>query len=605
MLKRLLSLVCFDAVYASICQKRNWLCTHNLLTVDLLLPLMLFISLFICSIGFFFGKTVSPYYFYIGLCISMLATALHSLKRLFVFIGSVAIILLLTTYTFSYTGTDASAYHLPMQRLLIEGWNPIFDSSLEKFNALILNKGLLSPYHTLFLPKVSALCGAIVAKGTGLWCADAFLGYTLILTLFCTSIRFSKCLWQCSSFAAFLFACCITCSTKITSFLAGQVDYTAYAGFMIATFGCVMWQTTSTWRDLVTFGIGLLICMLAKTTGFLCGFLLLGLGLFTGWRKHSYYWFLVIMIGSVFIIGAAPLLTAWIQYGSPFYPSMTFSPTIQPIDITSDFIGNADGERMGYLARIVYAWFSQTLAIKGCAWWYDTPTFQPEFYVVAGVGGLGTWFRLMVVGSLFALACSKKNAIFWLSLFILLTANIAPLKYIGYNRYFPQMWALPFLAIYNLLYACQWKRLTPLLTRARPILFVGLSLLLLPILMRTLAYQARSLAIEGQRQALLKRCTASEYAIAKNADTFTLRNRARLAGITFTSKENIEALKINRTQLLIGKPLEVDAVSTYVAHAFPICDTPRQLLTFHWLAFFNTFPHPLLDCADEQIIPQQ
>ena len=336
------------------------------------------------------------------------------------------------------------AYHVPMLRLLAEGWNPIFTSSIEKFTTHIADMGILSPYHTLFLPKTSALCGALTSLSTGLWCADAFLGYTFILFLFITAYRFSYNQWTTNSIACTLFALSLTCTTKLTSLLAGQVDYTSYAALMSATLSLSLWIKSNSLRNLTTFAISLIFCMTCKSTGFICGIILLIVGLLQSYQNHLYWRFFISTLFLVFFIGASPLITAWIQYGSPFYPSMTFDPNITPIDITNDFIGNSDGERMGYLARVVYAWFSKTLAIKGCEWFYNAPNFSPEFYVVCGVEGLGTLFRLLFCLSMIALLLSKKNAVFWFSLFILISSNLAPLKYLGYNRYFPQMWALPF-----------------------------------------------------------------------------------------------------------------------------------------------------------------
>lgn len=572
---------------------RAWLRSNELLTLEILLPLMLIISLTLCGCGFFFGKSVCAFYFHAGFFIAALAASLHSFKRLLYFLLSTAGILLFTAYTFSYTGTDAMCYHLPMQRLLIDGWNPVFDSSIEKFQTLVDGKGILSPYHTLFLPKVSALCGAIVAKGCGLWCADAMLGWTLLFTLFCSAFRFAKIHWPCSHATAFLFAFSLTGTTKITSFLAGHVDYTAYAGFMIAVLGCFRWMKTAAWSDLVSYGIGLFFCMLAKTTGFVCGMLLLCIGFLSGWRKSHYYWFVTFLLALVFVIGAAPLLTAWIQYGSPFYPSMTFSSTIPIIDITSDFRGNPDGEQMGYFARICYAWFSQTLAVKGCAWWYSSPDFAPAFYVASGVSGLGTWFRILMVGSSLALLCSKKNSIFWLSVFIFITANLAPLKYIGYNRYFPQIWAFPFLAAYNLLYACRWHCPEKLLAIGKPIIFTGIALLLLPIQLRTFAYQARALATEGVRQALLTPYKGQKCKLPQEKDLFTVRERLAAAGIEVSTHPEATPLEVNQKLLLVGATEDLKSAETLLCQSLPLCDTFTELFAFQWQILPRHFPRPL------------
>ena len=570
---------------------RVWWKHSELTSVELLLTTTLLLGLLTCSAGFFFGLPCSPTYLWGSFIFVTFLAGYHSWQRLATFIFCTLCLLFLTAYTFSYTGTDAGAYHVPMQRLLAEGWNPIFTSSIEEFQTYVANMGKLSPYHTLFLPKTTALCGALISLSTRLWCADAFLGYTLILLLFATAQRFAFHHWTNNTFACILFALALTSSTKVTSFLAGQVDYTAYAALLSATLALPLWLKSKSPRDLVTFGIGLVFCMTSKSTGFICGIILLLAGLILTYRNSQYWWLCVTTLLVVIVIGASPLLTAWIQYGSPFYPSMTFDPNIAPIDITNDFIGNPDGERMGYIARIVYAWFSQTLAIKGCAWFYNSPTFSPEFYVAGGVGGLGTIFRLSFCLSIVALLLSKKNAVFWIALFILVSSNLAPLKYLGYNRYFPQMWALPFLAFFNVLYAptyalpLKWQKTMRLAAAVALIVFIS------PILLRTLAYQTRQIILEAERQITLSTIHERTVQLSPNDDTFTVRQRLLANGIQVTSNLSAPLLNMNRKDLLFGE--NANSRAAELRQQVPICDTLQQLLTFPWLKVTSKFPYPI------------
>lgn len=57
---------------------------------------------------------------------------------------------------------------------------------------------------------------------------------------------------------------------------------------------------------------------------------------------------------------------------------MTFDPRVEIRDITADFTGNADALSMGFLSRVVYAWVSPGLAVKGCAWLSESP-LAPTF----------------------------------------------------------------------------------------------------------------------------------------------------------------------------------------------------------------------------------
>ncbi len=526
----------------------------------------------------------------VGFLCAWLGAMWVSWKRGIAFLLVVGGLLLLTMFTFSYTGTDAVNYHYPMQRLLIDGWNPVFESSIERFSALP-NEGGYSLYHTLFLPKVSSLCGALVAKTFGLFAGDALLGYVLILVMWCVCARYARTQWGCSQVVCHLFAATLTLSTKITSFLAGQVDYTAYAALMAGILAFLTWKRTQLLRDLVLATLGMAYAMLAKSTGMVCGILLIGLVSYPVWRVTSYRWALLVLFGFIGVVGASPLLTAWIQYGSPFYPSMTFDPNVQVVDITSDFIGNADGESMGYVARIVYAWFSETLAIKGCALWNGKASFAPQFFVAGGVGGLGLFFRMMMLGSIAALCCSRKNSVFWLCILLFVTGDLAPLKYIGYARYFPQLWAIPFLACFNLLYAP-----TPWIARwvrpFRTVILVGCACFLLPIAVRTLAYQGRQLYLERMRQDALAWC-AQQSTVWRVDErlSYTSRKRIEAAGITLTYDLNAPYLtyyaKFQMPQCE-GVPSGEELVERV-----PICGRLGELVYFPWDEIFTHLPSPL------------
>ena len=106
-------------------------CTFEFLGLTtMLLPALM------AGIGFFFGKTVSPVYFWSAVAILTLVAFLAGWRRGLAYLALLAVCTVLTMYTFSYTYCDAQTYHFPMQYLLRRGWNPVFDSTVEKFEAL-------------------------------------------------------------------------------------------------------------------------------------------------------------------------------------------------------------------------------------------------------------------------------------------------------------------------------------------------------------------------------------------------------------------------------------------------------------------------------------
>ena len=83
-------------------------------------------------------------------------------KKAFTRFGLLAVFcFVLTAYSFSYTVGDSMSYHFPMQDLLRRGWNPVYAATVEDFRGLNLIGGhTMGMMHTLFLPRLSALCGA-------------------------------------------------------------------------------------------------------------------------------------------------------------------------------------------------------------------------------------------------------------------------------------------------------------------------------------------------------------------------------------------------------------------------------------------------------------
>lgn len=565
---------------------RKYLSDEMLLSIPLLLLVPLVLALMITGGGFFVGKVCSPWTLRAIWIAEFVLVSLLSWRqglRLFAVWCAVAIA---TAFTFSYTGTDALAYHFPTQDLLINGWNPVFDSSLERFDKVVGGLGL-SRYHTLFLPKINALCGALVALSLNTYSGDSFLNYVLMICLFSIAYRFATSYWSLEKGYSWIFALICTFSTKVTSFLAGQVDYVSYSSLCIAVFGAVMWIRGFKLCDLLLLVLAIVICLLSKSTGLVCGVLLWLIVIFCSWRRQEVWVATACICIAVLAIGASPLLTAWIQYGSPVYPNMTFDPTITPVDITSDFTSNADGDRMGYLARIAYAWISPRLTEKLCAIAYGRPDFHPEFYVCGGVSGLGMWFNCLLLAGVIALLLAQKNVVLCMIVFIFVSGNLAPLKYIGYNRYFPQMWIVPALAFFNLLAMpreCKFswlKRVMPFATKAMIALLVALSILSIS---RTIAYQFRLIAMENFRREQLN-AMADKSLVWQHPDSdflgYSISKRTQQAGLRLSDDESKSKVCVDYQFLVVSECPIRDKIDV-IAQKYPMCDSPIAILRFPW-----------------------
>ena len=533
------------------------------------------------------------------LLFSLLALLIHW-KRLVCFWGLIFLALLLTAFTFSYIQVDAESYHIPMQLLLKEGWNPVFDSTLEKIGT-IADTSTFWDKHTLFLPKTVALCGAMVSLASGLWIADTFLGYILFFVLFRTSYVFAKKTWDCNVFCCILFAAALSIRSKNADYLfSGMIDFHIYAAFVTALLSLLLYLQHHRIRDFILAILATAICSTTKTTGLVnCVFLWCGFGVLSWKHKETYPGIIAVTI-LVAWIGISPLVTSWIQYGSPFYPSMTFDPKIATVDITADFAANADGERMGYVARFVYAWVSPALATKACALYYSNPDFSPVFPLEDGksVNGLRNMNALLWC-SIVLLMLAKKDRITLACLFILLTLVLYPLKYIGYIRYFPQVWVVIPLGFYQFCF----RPLSRLAKKER--LKKGIQFCLLSILLlltgiqtaKTLAFQAQYLLIEGRRQSLFA-------AIRENGEVFDLPVNSRKR-FMLSRRLSCGGVDYEFSQQMLDHDHfeEEDSFPCYkqyyrekwhVMDEYPVSNDPRSFLRIsRWLELIRYFPHPI------------
>lgn len=502
--------------------------------VDVAILLSLLGAMFIQGCLFLLNIPCSPWPMWIVFSGVAIVLAINDVRAMARFAILTAICLTLTAFTYSYTGTDAMAYHFPMQDLLRGGWNPTKVATIEAFHEMMGNLSL-SQTHTLFLPRLNALCGALVGLSTGLFVADSFFNYALVFVLLTTAYDFSRRIWLFGRLMSALFAFSITCTTKFTAFLSGYVDYLTYAGILIMLMASALYLREHKNSDLIVLAAAILVSTLAKSTGFIISALLFVSVLPVLWKDHRFWYMCVSVAIYVVIVGYSPLITSWLNYGCPLYPTMSWSAAHPPIDITSDFTGNADALSMGYVARTLYAWVSPALTVRMCALINGNPDFNPVFTVCGGVAGFGSVFRIMLLLSLIALIASKKNIVTVICVFIFVTTLVAPLKYIGFSRYFLQIWAIPSLALFNLAAFPIYKPQRQLFAKALQLSYIAVPVLIAALCMlRTLAFNGRSLAIEAARQqalAGLKKQSDTWQIGRKNYPTYSLAKRMKVAGI--------------------------------------------------------------------------
>ncbi len=585
--------------------------------VDIALLAMLFLALLVQSLLFIFGVPCSPYPLWCSFAAVTVFIASYSRACLFRFWGLAFICALFTAYTFPCMGWDVSYYHYPMQMLLRDGWNPVYCSVIEQFDDAYgaLRFGKL---HTLFLPHLNALCGALAGHSLGLHSGCAFFNCVYVVVLARVSYDFAREAWSCRTLSAVCFSLCVVSQTKLTSISAGMVDYLTFASLTVSLFSAVLWHLRRRGVDLTLLVMSMVICSLSKTTGLVSCVVLGVLLLSTNWRVKRVWLSAGAVAAMILVMGAHPLLTSWYHYGCPLYPTVSWSPDAPVINLTDDFVENPDAQLMGYPSRIVYAWISPELATRCCAWFYDKPAFSPVFTFTRGYG---LSFRCLLVASVVMMLCTKKNLIAGVIVVVFVLSNLCPLKYIGYPRYFPQIWLIPILSAYNFVYSEGWVRNRcprVAFSFVKTALLAGFLVLAAFVMVRTAASYGRSLAWERIRQDELQRLRIARHSVTL-PDTplqYALYRRLKHAGVRITPNgakaalgysfraDSVRSDLIERNdkgeptlffywQELLASDRSLEDVIKECNQRYPACESPREVLRFRWRDAFVPLPKPL------------
>ena len=168
------------------------------------------------------------------------------------------------------------------------------------------------------------------------------------------------------------------------------------------------------------------------------------------------------------------------------------------------------------------------------------------------------------------------------------TANFAPLKYIGYSRYFLQIRLIPLLAAFNLLAFpnALCLRLGAAFHRAASSAFVvvvaGFCFLLT---LRSLSGGLRLLATESVRQSELRRMSAESRVWKVPAEApgrYALRKVAGFNGVDLRSEGGFPEASATSDPLLLSSG-DVRKAVDEINRRYPFGGSISQLMHFDWL----------------------
>ena len=371
-----------------------------------------------------------------------------AMKADIVFLLGLAVLWMVTIFSFDTTTVDNFGYHLPATRMLIEGWNPISQATGEAIAAgLQIEPWDMRLYHVLFTAKsvwvfnavawhfhhdpFAVLCPASLCVAAG-----GYLVLWKILSQWSVSLRV-------------MFLCLLWVALPP---LGWTTD------FVVAVSGIGLLLTMRENWQKGRLSIFRLLCfsfwmMNAKSPGLLACFafwLVFGLVWLVRTRGRS--------IGSLVGIGGtltllfvlvsvSPYYTAWRDFGHPLYPFQTSNPEKYPVrDITPEFLAtNDDCDQMGRIGNFCNAYISPSLTQAYYRWALDRPEFHPvrevwrdnatpdgRYTETSGTSWLQRLGLMLMLGVLLANPGSRLiGGLAVVALFIF------PVQYMGYWRYTP------------------------------------------------------------------------------------------------------------------------------------------------------------------------
>lgn len=452
---------------------------RNLFTLPAVLLAFPTTSVLYAAIGFLFRMPISMLWPLLGFFTAALlaliggGTFQKGFKRLGWFILITILVFFVDQSFLFFSWWDTQAYHIPATQLLIDGWNPVLQSTHEALTAFIQDHYLnftpetFNIYHTAYLPRAGWIWNALCWTFSG----NIELGDSLILI---TAIALTGIVWRLTPiffgsgrWKRHLFTWLVILSPGIyIAIFCGAHDGALYALLLIFAFSACAYRKTgaSCWISYIILA-PIIGCNLKFTGlinfGLVAFFFTLPLfwAFVTKKRRPKTFWKWMAATTAGFLIallvGFSPYLTNWTHKGSPFYPEHTFSEDIETLKMTEDFnLCNNDAKMLGYFSRTTRAYLSKALTDA----YYQRKInndpnlpnhrFEPIFHLDQ-VDGLGTGFRIVIVLTLLLLCLTRRCSTPWLLLSITATSLLVPTKMVGYVRYVPQFWIVPMVLALN------------------------------------------------------------------------------------------------------------------------------------------------------------
>lgn len=372
------------------------------------------------------------------------------------FLGFLAFLWLFSRFTFTLENFDLSRYHLPAIRLMIDGWNPVWQNTPEKIAAATgIATDQLHVWHVICMPRSFwYLCAA--AYG---FTHDAFnlMGAATLLL----AVPLASAVWDALDGQGRI---CRTAAVAFVLFMLplgnGGTDMAVAIGgigLLAAMFDCLR---TGRWDMTRIVCFAFWFASTKQLAAFHCALFFLAFLVFAEARSRRGTLVKVLRAGAVItplyvLVSVSPLVTNAVEFGHPLYPQCTADAKRLPShDLLWDFRAqNADAAAMGRLARFANGYVSSVAANAVCGWLTGRRDFAPS--VAAWREDLphtptDAHFKVIFSLALVLLLAFGGRPERFAGALMLVGALGVPLVTIGYIRYVPwippaAVFALPML----------------------------------------------------------------------------------------------------------------------------------------------------------------
>lgn len=436
-------------------------------TLPVILLLFPTLAVLLAVVGFYLGKPLTKWYGVMSLfvCVTLLCGGATSKREAFksslIYFAILVALCCSSSLFFLAYFSDAVAYHSPGSILLSDGWNPLFESRFEQLLSGMVDLDKMRSVMVEYMPKQAWIFGGIMYLITGTTVSFAISSLILMVCLGMVLYRFGNIFLSKSTFLRWGLIAFVICSPTLLYAAWMLADYLLYSAILITTLSFVMYIDKKKSEDAIMFILSTIWLVNAKVSGLLFGAVVLSALVLVAFgkyilREYSPNMFnnsfaVIVIAGSLaFFSGSTPYLTNWVNHGSPAYPEHSLNPNKEAETVVAYYTPDAEGEKVGYLGRVMHAWFSKDIAMQYYKAKLRDKNFSPKFHLYTHpMHGYGRAFGFLMCLSLFCLLLSKRSLVDLAIFIVFLSAVAIPTRFIGAPRYVPQMWAVPFMALIN------------------------------------------------------------------------------------------------------------------------------------------------------------